>query len=108
MDTTNQSKRWRKKKPRKINYTPLSKNYTPQYVKQLEKEWVVLYHDELEALRLKNLNKLWIITAAKQMWIWKSTFANTHNKAVEKVADAIVNSKSLYIITDPEFGEPII
>lgn len=91
-------KRWRKKKTRNINYTPTLTIREPlDGVK--EASVITLGHDELEALRLKNLNNLGIVSAAKQMKISKSLFAKIYNDATQKVATALVYGKSLHIET---------
>ncbi len=89
-------KRWRKKKIRNINYTPTLTIRQPlDGVK--EPGVITLGHDELEALRLKNLNNLGIISAAKQMNISKSLFAKIYTDATQKVATALVYGKELHI-----------
>jgi len=104
--------KWRKKKPRHINYTPTLTVRKPQDV-QIGTDSILLGHDELEALRLKNLNNLGIISAAKQMKISKSLFAKIHNEAVEKVTTALVYGKPLHIeigcqLPDKDFQQPIL
>lgn len=107
--------KWRKKKPRNINYTPTLTVRRPVDV-QIGAESIMLGHDELEALRLKNLNDLGIISAAKQMNISKSLFAKIHNEALKKVSTALVHGKPLHIETiategqtqENDFHEPII
>jgi predicted DNA-binding protein (UPF0251 family) len=96
------SARWRKKKPRNINYTPTLVIRQPlDGTKQ--PGTVHLGHDELEALRLKNINKLGIITAAKQMGISKSLFAKIYIDATTKVTQALIYGRSLHIeLTEPE------
>lgn len=89
-------KRWRKKKVRNINYTPTLTIRQPlDGVK--EPGVITLGHDELEALRLKNLNNLGIVSAAKQMNISKSLFAKIYTDATQKVATALVYGKELHI-----------
>lgn len=93
-------KRWRKKKIRTINYTPTLTIRQPlDGIKQ--PGIITLWHDEVEALRLKNLNNLGIVSAAKQMNISKSLFAKIYNDATQKVATALVYGKELHI----EIGE---
>lgn len=88
--------RWRKKKPRKVNYTPTLTIWEPVDWPKHE-DTIVLWHDELEALRLKWQNKLGVISAAKQMWISKSLFAKIYNEAVAKVSNALIHWKSMHI-----------
>ena len=104
-------KRWRKKKKRTINYTPtLTIREPTDWVK--DPEIVRLGHDELEALRLKQINGLWVISAARQMNISKSLFAKIYNDAVKKATNALIHGRSLQIEigndADQEFIQPLI
>ena len=103
------SSRGRKKIPRNVNYTPTLTIWKPS-------DWpsndgnVMLGHDELEALRLKWLNHLGVISAAKQMWVSKSLFAKIYNEAVSKVSNALIYGKSLHIELreNGDFAEPLL
>ncbi len=99
--------RWRKKKPRLINFVPTLTIWEPtDGIKDTTN--VHLWHDELEALRLKHINGLGIISAAKQMGISKSLFASIHNAAIKKVTNALIHGRSLHIeLGRPEYQEPL-
>lgn len=102
-------KRWRKKIPRKVNYTPtLTIREPTNWIR--DEEIISLGHDELEALRLKNINGLGIISAAKQMNISKSLFAKIHKQATQKVSQALVFGKALHIDVgyNDNFTEPLL
>jgi len=71
--------------------------FKPSWIPNSKLEEVILLHDEVEALRLKNIEKLDIVQWAERMWISKSTFARIYNQAVEKITDAIINVKSIKI-----------
>lgn len=58
---------------------------------------VVLAKDEIEALRLKNIQHKDIITGGKKMKISKSTFARIYESCINKIADAILNGKSIIL-----------
>lgn len=104
---THTSKRWRKKKPRAINYTPTLTIWQP-LDGLIDSLSVRLSHDELEALRLKYINKLGIVTAAKQMQISKSLFASIVIQAATKVTQALVYGKRLEIeLGNPDFEPPL-
>ncbi len=60
-------------------------------------EAVELSLEELEAIRLKDLQWCDCITGWDCMWISKSTFANLYNAAHKKLADAIVNGKKIIL-----------
>lgn len=53
--------------------------------------------DELEAIRLADLEGLYQEDAAGQMKISRQTFGNIINSAHKKIADALVNGKALKI-----------
>lgn len=58
---------------------------------------VVLTVDELEAIKLADLNGEYQEEAAKKMNVSRQTFGNIIEKARKKLADAIVNGKALKI-----------
>ena len=104
------TKRWRKKKPRSINYTPSITTRTPD-TSTHDTLPVRLHHDELEAIRLKYINKLGIITGAKQMKISKSLFAKIVNEGLGKIAHSLIYGKPLEIElgqqTEPKESLPL-
>jgi predicted DNA-binding protein (UPF0251 family) len=53
--------------------------------------------DELEAVRLADLEGLYQETAAERMGVSRQTFGNIIRSAHSKIADALVNAKSLKI-----------
>jgi len=57
----------------------------------------VLAFDELEALRLADLEGLYQEEAAARMQISRQTFGNIVKTARRKVADALVNGKAIHI-----------
>ena len=59
---------------------------------------VELTLEELEAIRLKDLNGCDCISWWDCMWISKSTFANLYNQAHKKIADAIINWKKIVLV----------
>jgi predicted DNA-binding protein (UPF0251 family) len=91
--------KWRNIKKRNISVIPVCKNFFPQS-ENCEIETIILNYDELEALKLKNIDNLWIIDWSKQMWISKSLFALIYKQAVLKVSQCLVLGKKLYINTE--------
>lgn len=59
--------------------------------------YVVLSHEELEALRLKNVLGLEQTTAAKEMKTSQSTFQRILSSAYKKVSKALVNGEAIKI-----------
>jgi predicted DNA-binding protein (UPF0251 family) len=60
-------------------------------------EEVNLTLDELEAVRLADLEGLYQEDAAKKMGISRQTFGNIINSAHKKIADVLLNAKALKI-----------
>lgn len=60
-------------------------------------EEINLTLDELEAIRLADLDGLYQQDAAKQMNISRQTFGNIIDKAHKKIADVLLNAKALKI-----------
>ena len=58
---------------------------------------VILELDEVEALRLSDVDNLKQEAAAKKMKISQSTFFRILSKARKKLADAIINGKAIKI-----------
>ena len=58
---------------------------------------MVLEKDELEALKLHDVDGLDQIKAAEQMEISQPTFARTLDRTYKKLADGIINSKAIKI-----------
>lgn len=90
-------KRWRKKIHRNVDFVPVANNYTPDKT-TVEGEWYIyLLQDEIEALRLKNLNNLTIREWAVKMGISKSLFAKIYNSGVYKLTEALIYWKEIVI-----------
>jgi len=87
-------------RPRKIklvNFEPGVTYFKPRAVPLTELEVVEITIDELETMRLSNLEKLRQEDAADKMQIHQSTFQRTLVRAREKVTDALVNGKAIKI-----------
>ncbi len=87
-------------RPRKIkiiNFEPNVTYFKPRAVPLSQLEEVELTLDELETLRLSNIEKLSQEDSAKKMKIHQSTFQRTLSRAREKVTDALVNGKAIKI-----------
>ena len=85
-------------RPRKIklvNFEPDVTYFKPRAVPLKQLEEVELTFDELESLRLSNIEKLSQTDAALKMDIHQSTFQRTMMRAREKIADALVNGKAI-------------
>jgi len=87
---------------------PEATYYKPQGVPLRVLEQVALTVDELEAIRLADLEGLYQEEAAKRMNVSRQTFGRIVEAAHRKVADALVHGKALSIeggsveVTAPE------
>ncbi|OGM08946.1 hypothetical protein A2159_01180 [Candidatus Woesebacteria bacterium RBG_13_34_9] len=89
----------RHKIPRCVRFNPDVVYFKPQGIPLRLLDEVVLEHDELEALKLYEVDKLDQINAAKKMKISQPTFARVLDSAHKKIANAIVSGKAVRIQT---------
>jgi len=57
--------------------------------KEIEKT-VAIFPEELQAIKLKDMDWLGVIEAGKEMWISKSTFSNIYKNAHRKISQALI------------------
>ncbi|MBD3318703.1 DUF134 domain-containing protein [Candidatus Woesearchaeota archaeon] len=91
----------RPRKRRNIRYNPSITYYKPRGVPLKELQEVTLTIEELEALRLKNVEDKDQTTAAQSMNISQSTFHRILLSAYKKIANALVTGKAIKITTPP-------
>lgn len=82
---------------RKINFNPKIIYFKPRGLPLTELKEIILTHEELEALRLKNIENLDQIACAKKMKTSQSTFQRILSSAYNKVSRAIVNGYAIKI-----------
>jgi uncharacterized protein len=87
----------RPKIPRCMEFKPNVYYFKPQGIPLRELEEVVLSPDELEALKLYEVDRLEQIKASKKMKISQPTFARLLGSANKKVAQAIIRGKAIKI-----------
>jgi len=92
----------RPKKKRVIQYTPKIYYFSPRG-RPGRPEEVILSLDELEALRLADLERINQKESAKIMNISQQTFSRLLNKARKSLADAVVNGKIIRIESSSNF-----
>jgi len=80
---------------RHIGFRPSARLFGPAGVRACSLERVTLTLDEVEALRLADLNGLYQEQAAREMQISRSTFSRIIETARRKVADALIHGKAL-------------
>ncbi len=87
----------RPKIKRCLRFKPSVYYFKPQGVPLRLLEEVVLETDELEALKLYEINGLEQVEAAKKMKISQPTFARLLGSAHKKVSEAIIKGKAIKI-----------
>lgn len=89
-------------KCRMIGFSPTATYFKPRGVAMCVLDEVSLELDEMEALRLADLDGLYQADAALRMGISRQTFANIVARARHKVADALIHGKALKICRDAD------
>ena len=84
-------------KCRTVCCSPRSDYFKPGGIPVRQLEEVSLTMDELEAVRLADLEGMYQEDAASRMNISRQTFGNIISSAHNKIADALLNAKSLRI-----------
>lgn len=84
-------------KCRRVGFAPPSALFKPAGIPARELPEVALALDELEALRLADLEGLYHEQAAVRMGVSRQTFGNVVASARRKTADCLVNGKGLRI-----------
>lgn len=88
----------RPKNPRHLRFNPRVMYFKPRGVPLSELEEVELLSDELEALKLHDVDGFDQIEAAKKMKVSQPTFGRILDKAYKKIAKAIIEGKAIKII----------
>ena len=87
----------RPKRCRKVCWHSPWRNFTPSGGNISEIKEIIITSEEIEALRLKDVEKLDQLKAAKKMNISQPTFHRLLNEAHEKIAKALVNGNLIKI-----------
>lgn len=88
----------RPKRFRCLQFSPEVLYFKPRGVPMSVLEEEELFHDELEALKLHDVDGLDHIEAAKKMKISQPTFGRILDKAYKKIATAIIKGKAIKIV----------
>ena len=91
-------------KRRCVCCSPSASFYKPVGVPLRELEEVVLGIDEVEAMRLADLEGLYQADVAEKMGVSRQTVGNMLNRVHQKIADALINGKALRIDHDSNQG----
>jgi predicted DNA-binding protein (UPF0251 family) len=87
----------RPEKKRKISCNPVSYYFKPRGISLADLVEIELAQDELEAIKLADLNGLFQEDAAVKMLVSRATFGRIIIRAHQKIADAIINGKVIRI-----------
>lgn len=90
---------------RNIGFVPAVYCFKPLGVPASELQTVVLELEEIEALRLSDLQEKYQEDCALEMGISRQSFALIVKRARKKVADALLTGKKLIIETNPKSGD---
>jgi predicted DNA-binding protein (UPF0251 family) len=84
-------------KCRHVSFQPGVSYFKPRGIPLNQLEESVLMVDELESVRLADLEGMYQDQAAEQMHVSRQTFGNIVSAAHKKIADALVNAKAIRI-----------
>jgi predicted DNA-binding protein (UPF0251 family) len=87
----------RPRKPRCLRFRPGVNYFKPVGIPLRHLGEVVLGHDEIEALKLHDVDGLDQIGAAKKMKISQPTFGRILDSAYKKIANALIKGKAIRI-----------
>jgi predicted DNA-binding protein (UPF0251 family) len=87
----------RPKKLRRINCNPTAYYFKPRGIPIYELQEIIVDNDELEAIRLADLQNLSHEEAALKMKISRATFGRIIRSARNKIASGILNGKAIRI-----------
>jgi len=82
---------------RRVNFLPQVTYFKPAGVPLAQLQEIRLSIEEIEAIRLKDLEGLEQEECAKRMSISRSTFARELNSGRQKIADALINGRAIRI-----------
>jgi len=87
----------RRKRWRNIGFSANIDYFKPAGVPMRELREVVLNADELEAIRLADLEEMYHEDAAREMGVSRQTFGRIISSARKKVAEGLIHGKALRI-----------
>ena len=87
----------RKRKNRNIDADHSNLSFKPCGLRKDLLDTVVIYEDEMEAIRLADLESLYQQECADKMAISRTTFSRLVESARKKIADALLNKKVLTV-----------
>jgi predicted DNA-binding protein (UPF0251 family) len=85
------------RKPRRLRFKPGVNYYKPVGISLRHLDEVIIERDEVEALKLHDVDELEHTEAAKKMKISQPTFGRILDSAYKKIAKAIIFGKAIRI-----------
>jgi predicted DNA-binding protein (UPF0251 family) len=82
---------------RRVGFIPKYNYFKPAGIPMVNLQEIVLLVEEVEAIRLKDIEKLEQEECARKMNISRTTFSRILDSAREKLADALLNGKAIRI-----------
>lgn len=92
--------------PRHIAHRPPANYFKPAGIPLCELQEVELAPDEMEALRLADVEDLYHTEAAKKMRVSRQTFDRIVHRAHAKVAEALVHGRALRVQLPQQTAKP--
>jgi len=80
-----------------VRFNPHITYFKPRGVPMVHLEVAALTHEEVEALRLRNIEDMDQVDAAKKMNTSQSTYQRILSSAYKKITDALINGKAISI-----------
>jgi predicted DNA-binding protein (UPF0251 family) len=87
----------RKRKKRNIEIDHSKVCFKPCGIRANQLEHIILYEDEMEAIRLADFKSLYQQKSADKMKISRTTFSRLVESARKKIADALLHQKAIKI-----------
>lgn len=87
----------RPRRCRRLRFKATAHYFKPRGISMYHLKEVILTKEELEAIKLKDFDKLEQLKAAKKMNTSQSTFQRILSSARTKIAEAIIRGKALKI-----------
>ena len=93
---------------RKVSGDVTAKYFKPQGIPMRDLEEIAMELDEIEAIRLADLEGLYQVDAAVRMGVSRQTFGNIIARAHKKVASALLGGKALRIAGSADSAQCVV
>lgn len=87
----------RNKCRRRVGFYPINTLYKPAGIPARDLEIIIIDYDEIEAIRLADLECLYHEQAAEKMNVSRQTFGRIIESAHKKIAEGLIKGKALEI-----------